>query len=160
MSLPPTTLTFGGDPQSTYKVTLRFRGVTEGHTFSDSNNQKIATVTLVPYFLDSAQGHPNQDDHALFSIDVAQPQKIYYANAFSTVDGAADHRVYPLDYMADITVQGGASVTLKFADGNNIQTQNLDFANDAGPFVVDGVPPAAGFDGEFLQIDVVSVTQQ
>lgn len=98
MTLPPKSLSFGGDPQSTYKVTLRFRGVTEGKTFSDSNNQKISTVTQSPYFLDSTQGHPNVDDHACFWIEVAAPQKSYYVNAFHSVDGEFDHKVHKLDY--------------------------------------------------------------
>lgn len=153
MTLPAQTLTFGGDPQKSYKVTLHIRGVTEGHTFTDLNNSPIDTVTPGPYFIDSTQGTPNEDAHAVFWLDVAQPAKKYYINAFYSLDGAFDHQIFALDYLADITVNGGTTVTFNYKDDNTEQAANVNV-------VAPGVPPAPqAFDGQFVQIDVVSVMQ-
>ena len=155
MMLPPEEITFGGSPQKTYKVTLHFRGLTEPHTFLDPNGQRITTVTAAPYFLDSAQGEPEPSNYTTFWIDVALPAKMYYANAFHTTDEPFHHRLFALNYTAEIIVQGGSRVTLNHADGNARQVKNFENV------VVDGVPPAPQvFDGQFLQVDVVSVSAQ
>lgn len=138
-----------------YKIAIHIRGLTEGHTFNDLNGQPVGTITTAPYFLDSSQGVPLLDDHGLFWIEVTAPAKSYYLNAFYSVDGPLDHVVYPLDYMAELTVAGGTTATIKFADVNSTQQ-----VNNMNNVVIPGIPPApAAFDGSFLQIDVVSVTQ-
>lgn len=54
--------------------------------------------------------------------------------------------------MADITVQAGATVTFKYTDDNTEQSRNF------MDTVIPGVPPAPNpLDGQFLQVDVVSV---
>ncbi len=146
-TLPDHVVVVGGDPQTTYKITLHFRGLTEAHTFTPQVPDSPA-----PHMIKGSVGTPNVDAHTKFWLEVAQPTEKYYANAFSSIEGEFDHRLFALDYMADITVQGGATVAFKYTDDNTEQSRN--FNNT----VVPGVPPDPNpFDGQFLQVDVVSV---
>lgn len=151
-SLPPQMLSVGGNPELTYQVKLRVRGVTEAHTFNDANGETIATETAAPYFLDSSGGTPNEDAHALFWIDVPTPAEKYYLNAYYTVSGSVDHQLFVLDYEATILVKGGSVVTFNFKDDNTEQSANVSL-------VVPGIPPAPQvFDGQFVQLDVLEVS--
>ena len=65
-------------------------------------------------------------------------------------------RVWSIDYQKTIRVPGGATVTLSAdaQDGNLVSS-----TDDKGkPLVIPAVPPApAPFDGQFIQMDVVSL---
>jgi hypothetical protein len=153
MTLPPINSTMGGDSSLTYAVTLRLRGLVEPHTFSGPSGS-LEQETAAPYFITSSEGTPDDIPYALFSIQVAEPALTYYANAFYTIDGEFHHRLFAIDYTAELRVRGGATVTFRYADGNDEQVANF---NDV---VVPGVPPApAVFNGQFLQFDVVAVAE-
>ncbi len=64
------------------------------------------------------------------------------------------------DHQKAIAVPGGASVTLTVRDPDCAMVKNCQAAdaNASTPYVVPGVPPApAAYNGQFVQIDVVSV---
>ncbi len=56
MTLPDHVVVVGGDPQTTYKVTLHFRGLTEAHTFTPQ-----VPDSLAPKMLKGSEGTPNED---------------------------------------------------------------------------------------------------
>ncbi len=148
-------LSVNGDPQSIYKVTLHVRGLTEPYTFSDLNGQPLSTPTPGPYFLDSTQAKPDDTFYGLFWLDVQKPVRSYYANVFYTTEGDFHIRLFALDYMAEVAIQGSHTMSLNYRDANDHQVANLD------DVVVPGVPPAPGaFDGQFLDLEVVSITPQ
>jgi hypothetical protein len=139
------TVTFGGAPGTTYHVTLRFRGVVE---------RKIITggVLQDPYF--RIGGTPSTSHYNEYSLRVSSPRAVYYLN-----DGPKENTwCVAVDYTKTVDIDGGAQVTL-FADSHN--DQQIENRDDKGkPIVFPGLPPAPlPYDGQFLQIDVVSVTR-
>jgi hypothetical protein len=65
--------------------------------------------------------------------------------------------VWLVDYLARLPMNAGAQVTLtaNSIDGREIMNKGI----DAGPVFVPGVPPyPAAYDGQFVQMDVISVT--
>ncbi len=155
MTLPAKMITLGGDSARTYKITLHVRGLTEAHTFTPvDGGAPIIANPAAPYLVDSTQATPNQDAHAAFWVDVASPQKNYYFNAFSSDTIDFDHYLFALDYSAEIVAKGGTTIQFHFADSNDEQSANFMHV------VVPNVPPAPGmFDGQFVQLDVISVAQ-
>jgi hypothetical protein len=67
------------------------------------------------------------------------------------------------DHQETVPIEGGASIHLVASDTVPPCYQARNCMPDkpvCTPFIIDGIPPApAAFDGQFIQIDVVSVTQ-
>jgi hypothetical protein len=133
------TIAFGGNPGTTYEVTLRVRGLVELMPYAGS-------VGAGPF---AEGGTPDPNSHYLrLQLQIASPKKDYVLNK-----GASNgDNVHKLDYMAKVQVQGGSTLTFIALDPNMDQAKN--YMN----IVVEGIPPAPQpFDGEFVQINVVSV---
>jgi hypothetical protein len=141
---PIVTATLAGDPARQYDVTLRFRGVVEWENYKDGRSEE-------PWYIG---GQPDNSINNIYQLGISQPAQVFYLNAPRANDSLG--RVWSIDYQKTIRVQGGATVTLSAdaQDGNLVS--NLD---DKGtPLVIPAVPPApAPFDGQFIQMDVVSV---
>jgi hypothetical protein len=141
---PIVTATLAGDPARQYVVTLRFRGVVEWEPYAGGRAEGSWYVG----------GRPDNGINNVYQLGISAPAQVFYLNAPSG-DGNLG-RVWSIDYQKTIRVQGGAKVTLTAdaQDGNLVS--NLD---DKGtPLVIPAVPPApAPFDGQFIQLDVVSV---
>lgn len=141
---PVVTATLAGDPGRQYDVTLRFRGVVEWEPYADGTAEEHWYVG----------GRPDNSINNVYQLATSAPAQVFYLNAPSPNDSLG--RVWSIDYQKTIRVQGGATVTLAAdaQDGNLVS--NLD---DKGtPLVIPAVPPApAPFDGQFIQMDVVSV---
>lgn len=145
--------TFGGDPNVTYEVEVRLRGIIEPHTFTALDGKRLSTVTPAPYMVDSTAAKPDDIPYALFMIDVPQPKVTYYFNAFHTIDGEFHHQLLPVDYTVKLKIQGGSMLRMAYTDGNTEQVANFKRV------VVPGIPPAPQpYNGQFLQLDVVSVS--
>jgi hypothetical protein len=88
----------------------------------------------------------------IYSLEVGAPAATYYLNAGQS----GPRRCFPIDYTETIPMQGATTLTLIGDPVDGVQIINVD---DAGkPNVVPDVPPApAAFDGQFIQMDVVSV---
>ena len=132
--------TFGGKAGALYEVTLRVRGVVEPKNFTGGEVQ---------------QGHfqiggvPVEDHYNFYSLHVSNPDANY---TFNRNQQQVGHYTFPIDYVVTIPISGGATVTMGAYDHNDVSIANHQ------KFVVPGVPPApTPFDGQFFQLDVVSI---
>lgn len=139
------TALMGGDRGVVYDVTLRFRGVveTEGYVGGETDGA---------YF--QIGGAPINDTWNIYALSVSSPAETYYVNRG---EGGL-YRCFALDYTATIPIAAGATVTL-VADPVDSATEEIVNTDGTGtPIVVPGVPPApAAFDGQFIQMDVLTV---
>lgn len=131
--------TFRGNPDVVYQVTLRIRGVVEPKNFTGG------TVSFDHFQTD---GTPLKNDYNSYSLVVSEPSARYTVNRNADKVG---HYTFPIDYTVTIPVRGGASVTLGAYDSNDVA-----IANHQG-HVVAGLPGSQPFDGQFFQVDVVSI---
>lgn len=135
-------------PQGTrYAIVLRLRGVLETKAYLGGER---AAPTVV------RGGTPVDDAWNVYRLEVDLPSAQWHVNAGTS----GDYRCIPIDEELEVEARGGATLTL-FAspvDPQRSQIRNRDAAGAA--LVIDGVPPApAAFDGQFLQMDVISVRE-
>lgn len=139
-----TTAVVTGNPGAVYEVQLRFRGVIEEKTYADG-------VTMGHW---QVGGTPAADLYNVYKLEVDQPPQVFYVNAGSSSNGYC----VAVDFMASIKAATGATVTLSADSVDGVQVENS--SEMAMPLVVPGIPPApAAYDGQFVQMDVVAVTQ-
>ena len=98
-------------------------------------------------------GTPANDLWNTFSLQVSAPAKTAYLNS-----GASNHDyVDAIDYRALLSANAGAAVTLNAASTDDLMARNRDQAGAA--IVIPGINPApAAFDGQFIQVDIDSVS--
>jgi len=142
------TVTIGGLGSVVYDVTLRIRGVLEPKIYAGGKPQ-------TNHFY--VGGAPTVSIYDTFSIEVSAPSQTYFLN-YDEGQGEA-YRVFALDHTKVIQMKGGATITLSINDPDCTMVRNCaTFAGPCSPYVIPDVAPPAGFDGQFAQIDVVSVT--
>lgn len=139
---PVVTATMGGTMGMNYSVTLRFRGVVEQKTYEGG--------TTTGYW--NVGGTPDGGAFNIYELSISDPQETYYLNA-----GTSNiYNCYAIDYQETIIINGGATVSLIAQTVDGHQIKNID--PNGTPIVVPGIPPApAAYDGQFIQMDVVSV---
>jgi hypothetical protein len=140
-------VTLSGDPNRIYLVTLRFRGIIEEKSYT-GGTPVAGTLCLVG-------GTPAADVYNVYSLQVSYPAQTYYLNNGTSFI----QRCFGIDYQVVIPMQGGCIVSLlaNSIDGQEI-TNNQD-ALGGNPYSVPGISsPAQPYNGQFLQMDVVSVT--
>jgi hypothetical protein len=143
------TIELSGDPATLYSVTLHVRGVLEPRSYvggKDAGNHfYVGGTGQQPSFYNT------------YSIAVSSPAQTFYLNADTK---AESYRVFALDHQKAIVVAGGASITLQVLDPDCAMVKNCQSFETSvcTPHVVAGVPPAPmAFNGQFVQLDVVSV---
>lgn len=135
--------TLSGPPGVEYRVTLRFRGVVETKQYDGGSNDGR-------YW--QIGGTPQTDTVNIYGLTISSPPQQYYLNR-RIMDALA---CFALDYQETITLDTGATVTLDALSEDDRELRNLDTSGN--PIVVPGVRPApAPFDGQFIQMDVVSL---
>jgi hypothetical protein len=146
-------IAFGGSVGTVYDVALRIRGVVEPRKYL--GGQADATHFRTGGLPDT---DPSTNLYAVYSIEVSSPKQIYYIND----DTSTGHRVFSIDHQKTIPIEGGASIHLVASDTVPPCYQARNCMPDkpvCTPFIIDGIPPApAAYDGQFIQIDVLSVT--
>jgi len=150
--------TLGGAPGQTYAVTLHFRGVVEQKTYFGDGDAG-APQTAGAEGLANAQffvsgGADNGDSANVYEMQVSDPPGVYFLNSGLS---QINNNTWWLDYTATIPMTAGATVTMTAdaKDDNEVANAN---GVDGGPVLVPGVPPyPQPFDGQFIQMDVVSV---
>jgi len=143
------TIKLSGAANQLYDVTLHIRGVVEPRTYVGGKNAGNH------FYIGGTGQQPS--NYNTYSVSVSSPAQTFYLNADTQVES---YRVFTLDHEASIVVEGGASITLQVVDPDCAMVKNCQsFASAACvPFVVADVPPAPkSFDGQFVQLDVVSV---
>jgi hypothetical protein len=132
----------GGAAGRTYDITLRFRGVVEEKTY----NNGCFTGRY------SSGGVPGADAYNVYRLSVSSPPQTYYLNAGTSFVT----RTWAIDLTQTIQMDAGATVTL-FADA--IDATEIRNRDDSGaPISIPDVLPAQPYDGQFIQMDVLSVT--
>jgi hypothetical protein len=149
------TITFGGAPGKQYLVDLRFRGVVEPKNYeggSDYGGHLYVGGTPA----DRPDGGLSQ--YNVYSLTVSSPPKVLYLNFAPT----ESRSVFPIDSHYAVSIDAGAKVTLGSTDLDCFLVRNcMDVkVQPCQPYVVANVPPASGYDGQFIVIDVVSVTEK
>jgi len=144
-----TVLTFGGDPAVVYDVEIQIRGLSEPKTFTGGE-------VLEDHF--QIGGEAGANDYNIYGIEVDDPAESYTLNRNEMGVG---HYLFVLDYTVTIPIRGGSEVRLSMIDPNNIAIANPGGASGmAEPFVVPDIPPFPDpFFGQFIQMDVLSVTE-
>ncbi len=145
-----TTVAFGGDPEVTYDVQIRIRGVTEAKDFTGGEVQE-------EHF--QIGGTPGTNDYNIYAIEVGDPAQVYTLNRNAMGVG---HYLFVMDYTVTLPIRGGAEVVLAMSDPNNIAIANPGGASGSpDPFVVPDIPPFPDpFYGQLIQMDVLAVTPQ
>lgn len=140
-----------------YNVTLHFRGVVEQKTYSGGGAPDGGLAdggVNTGFYVVGAT--PAADDWNVYKIEVSDPPYTAFLN-----NGTSGHYyVDALDYTVTVRMKAGSSVTLTAnpSDTGPYEIKNMDIV-DGGAIVVPNVPPApAAFDGQFVQMDVTSVT--
>jgi hypothetical protein len=141
-----------------YDVTLRFRGVVEEETYNSADAGDAATPQLggaINPQLFQAGGSPVNTSANVYELDVDNPPQTFFLNSGSS----SWPNVVPLDYTVTIPMQGGAKLQLVADPVDGLEYSN--FGQDGGAVIPPGVPPAPNsFNGQFVQMDVVSVAAQ
>ncbi len=143
------TFTMGGQAGVTYDVTLRIRGVVEPKTYAGGQASP-------DHFY--VGGAPVVSNYNVFSLAVSAPAKSYFLNYDAQPES---YHVFALDHTKVVPITAGATVTLQVVDADCALVRNCQsFVGACKPYVPAGVPPApAGFDGQFVDIDVVGVAK-
>ncbi|HEY5958793.1 MAG TPA: hypothetical protein VIV60_19665, partial [Polyangiaceae bacterium] len=139
-----TSTTLGGTAGITYAVTIRARGIVE---------QKAYTGGCVTEDGWQVEGNPAGDTYNVYKLEVSSPHQVLYLNPGAS---SIEH-LWAIDLRRTIAIDAGASVTLYAASLDNAEIFNRDLAG-TGTLSVPGVNIAQPYDGQFVQLDVVSVT--
>lgn len=143
-------VTFGGTKGIVYDVRVHIRGIAEP-------KQIAGGMGFPDHF--KIGGTPRVDNMNAFRMTVSSPMQTYFINDSPLTP---NHYVIPLDEMQTIKIEGGATVRFTITDADTAGSMNCKAPNNPGtcnPIEVPGVPPSPmTFDGQFAQIDVLSVT--
>ncbi|RZA22352.1 MAG: hypothetical protein EOP10_15610 [Proteobacteria bacterium] len=132
----------GGKEGEEYIVKLRFRGVVEPMMYK---NGEISPIDSHYYI----GGLPNHPDYNIYRLKIEKPASVFYLNRADNVSGPT----FAIDYTTEVTIAANSSVNL-YA---NIQNGSS-IANSGKVTVPDVLAGAAGEYGQFVQMDVISVT--
>lgn len=136
--------TLGGDSATTYQVELRFRGLVELKTYSGG--------TDYGYWREG--GTEDGGGFNVYSLTVSDPPMTYYLNDGSS----AIYYCFGIDYTVTVPMQGGATVTLYATAKDALEIVNID--SSGVPILVPDVTPyPSAYDGQFVQMDVLSVSR-
>ncbi|WP_233562623.1 hypothetical protein, partial [Sorangium cellulosum] len=138
-------VTFGGDPDTTYSVTLRVRGVWEPTDIVGGE------MPMKPFMIGGRIGPGDAINYQQYSIEVSEPRQTYWLNNYQY----RAHDIHKADYEATIRVNGGATVKVVMNDGNERQIAN--WTKD----YFEGLPPydTAPTTGQMLHLNVLSVSK-
>ena len=142
-------LSFGGDANTTYLVTLRVRGLFEPTNLQGGD----APLTEHPYFV--VGGTVQAGDYSQWQIEVKEPAEVYTLNHYPQTS----HTIYQEDFEAPIVVSGGSEIVIRVTDANDRQIDNARAGLPDRQQVIEGVTETF-LDGQMLRLDVVSVEMQ
>lgn len=152
-----TTTTVVGTAGASYDVTLRFRGLVEQRTYAGGVSGGATGDVNPELFLEGGTWETS-DPYNVYTLEIQPLDPGAGVRTFRLNGGTSNiHHCFPLDYRATVRVETGATLVLSAdsIEGNII----ANLGADAQPIVVADVPPAPdAFDGQFVQVDVVSVT--
>jgi hypothetical protein len=134
--------TMGGDATKIYDVTFRVRGLTEPNTYKNGMLQGER------FYIG---GSTNTPGYTSYMMTVADPPRHYFFN-YSATTG---HVHFKLDYQVTVKIRGGSRVTFD-VDGDGSVPDGHQVSNFDNMVVPDVPPAPMAYDGQFIQLDVVS----
>ncbi len=133
--------TLGGTAGVTYDVELRFRGVVEQKSYlggcRDGGNWQ-------------SEGQDNGDAYNIFRLSVSSPAQTFFLNV-----GEFNANTIAIDYDKKLRIDAGATVTLYADAKDGAESKNL--ASDGSPVFVNGTTVLQPYNGQFIQMSVLSV---
>ncbi|PLX40070.1 MAG: hypothetical protein C0609_12660 [Deltaproteobacteria bacterium] len=150
-----------GEEGTVYNVTIRVRGVVEQKTYYDTPLVTREVYDEAPDFMWLDDGLKySHDTWNIFSIEVTSPPAIYYLNNGSS----GTLHCWKFDFEKTILADAGATITL-YADSGGLDGDEIRIilnqdSEYGDPLIIPGIPPAPdAFDGQFVQMDIVSMTE-
>ena len=138
---PVISIPIPGTAGDSYEVTVRFRGIVETRAYPGSfyNDGSLWSAGIDP--------ENPADSYNIYRLDISDPPQVFYLN---TVQGNYSSNSMVIDYTKTIKVNANAVIkmTARGMDGGELITRGRS---------VPGVDPAIN-EGQFIQMDVVSVT--
>jgi hypothetical protein len=132
----------GGDATKVYDVTLHVRGLTEPNTY------KSGMLQGERFYIG---GSTNTSGYTSYMMTVADPLQHFFFN-YSATTG---HVHFKLDYQVTVKIRGGSKVTFD-VDGDGSVPDGHQVSNFDNTVVPDVPPAPMAYDGQFVQLDVVS----
>lgn len=132
----------GGTAGVTYDVQLHFEGIVEQKTYTGGCSDGA-------YFLTG--GASNGDSFNVYELTVSSPPAVYFLNRGTS----GINNCYVIDYIKTIRVDAGATLTLLADAVDGAEISNVD--PKGAPLMVPGASVAQPYDGQFIQMDVLSV---
>jgi hypothetical protein len=161
-----TSTTLEGDPTYVYSVTLRFRGVVEGKTYTGGVAAGASGLNSGMFYAGGtpASGPGYQLVHNIYSLTIANSTasggltQIYYLNYQPA--GYTDQTVFQIDFTATIPMSGGAVVTLTANSGGDSQEiANQTDGQGGGVVSIAGITtPTQPYNGQFVLMNVGAVS--
>jgi hypothetical protein len=163
-----------GDPNVTYNVTLRVRGIMEGYWYDGGTLDPVSKtfytggVPTVGGFSSACKNKASElpfqlpsevaptdgcfNGFNMFAMTVSAPKQHFYLNYTAEKDGdRPPHAVYEQDYTVTVALKGQATLDFYIVGSDEHQCYNHNK-------VIDGVTlTSSPYIGEFVQFDVVDV---
>ena len=163
-----------GDPNVTYNVTLRVRGIMEGYWYEGGSLDAVSKAfytggkptvggfssacknkaSELPFQLPSEVAPTDGcfNGFNMFAMTVSEPKQHFYLNYTAQKDGdRPPHAVYQQDYTVTLPLKGQAKLDFYIVGSDEHQCYNHDK-------VIEGVTLAATpYIGQFVQFDVIDV---
>lgn len=140
----------GGDPNTVYKVTLKFCGVWEGMKYASCKTPDPTAPNVCIGGLRSNDG--NDADYPTLALAVKEPARTYYLNKETDILD----RVFKFQYSASFEMKGGTTVDLVTDGGGN--DGHYTARGPGGAHTCDTAPPGITqpYFGQFWHVQVVS----
>ena len=134
-----------------YALALRVRGVVEQKSYS-SVVAGTAAGTNAGFFI--ASGNPGGDGWNAYLFKVSTPPMAAYLNKGSSTHEYVDG----IDYSVTVAAAAGATVTLDSSSSDSYIVKNRDQTTGAAIVIAVIKPAPQAFNGQFVQVDVESVS--
>jgi Stigma-specific protein, Stig1 len=164
---PVVSTTLSGTSGAAYDVTLHFRGVVEEKTYvanpidagpdaADAGpTGPVATGTNANLFVTNAT--PDNDSYNLYSLTITPPGSASPLVAYLNDGTTGITHCWLIDYTVTLPMLGGSTIQLTALTEDGSEISNQDVNGD--PIAVPGISFDGGtFNGQFIEMDVVSVT--
>ncbi len=143
-------ITFAGTADTTYDLRVRVRGVLEPKHYTGG-------VALGNHIYSG--GQVGMTVYNIVSLAISAPAQTYYLNHDDNDRRGEQHYVNQVDQVFNIRIAAGATLTLRSHDPNCALIRNcMAETGPCVPYTFPDLPVPAGYDGQWAQIDVLSIT--
>jgi len=143
--------TVEGSVGTVYDVRLRIRGVVEPKTYPGACRLSTDSPPSDSWAVGGVAG---DDMHNVYQLSISSPPQTYDLNE-SPPTGAG---TMAIDFEQTVHVAGGAMITLTAQSEDRFQFGN--FGANGAPLTVPGTLVPQPYDGQFVQVDLMSVQGQ